>query len=42
MAMDDAMATIRDLTYTDADGEDRPLLELFADYLQATANEVTA
>lgn len=40
--MDDAMATIRDLNYTDGDGEDRPVLELLAEYLQATADEVTA
>lgn len=39
--MDDARAVIRDLTYFDG-SEDRPVLELLAEYLQTTADEVTA
>lgn len=38
--MDDAMATIRDLV-VDVDGEERPVLELLAEELQMTADEVT-
>lgn len=33
------MAVIRDLTYY-ADGEERPVLELLADFLQTTSDEV--
>lgn len=39
--MDDALAVIRDLTYFDGE-EDRPLLELFAEALQKTSDEVKA
>ena len=39
--MDDAQSVIRDLTYFDGE-EYRPVLELLAEYLQTTANEVTA
>jgi len=37
----DALAVIRDLTYFDGE-EDRAVLELLAEYLQTTSDEVTA